>query len=172
MDRSRSQLFEKVPKNQIGPDLKALPLLTWKIFQQSHRCYPLIFREQSSGFRNPCGSWVRVQTQVPKYPAGTPAPNELGQCGLGGAAIGIEELALLFAVCIRVIEVNLVCTHTHRREVGKAQKLWWHWVALECGFPERDIKAHLDMAMQVLGDVSKKYVRLYICWPIHTSWNN
>ena len=41
--------------------------------------------------------------------------------------------------------------------MGKAQKLWWHWVALECGFPERDIKAHLDMAMQCVTDALSKH---------------
>lgn len=35
-----------------------------------------------------------------------------------------------------------------RDVLEKAQKLWRSWMALECGFPERETKEHLDKAMQ------------------------
>jgi hypothetical protein len=35
-----------------------------------------------------------------------------------------------------------------RGVLRRAQALWRPWMALECGFPDRDIKVHLDKAMQ------------------------
>jgi hypothetical protein len=34
----------------------------------------------------------------------------------------------------------------------RAQKMWWPWMAFECGFPEREIKEHLNMAMKCVID--------------------
>jgi hypothetical protein len=41
--------------------------------------------------------------------------------------------------------------------LGKAQKLWRHWMALECGFPKSNIEAHLDMAMQCVTDALSEH---------------
>lgn len=38
-----------------------------------------------------------------------------------------------------------------------AQKLWRPWMALECGFPEREIRAHLNVAMQCVTDALSEH---------------
>jgi hypothetical protein len=37
-----------------------------------------------------------------------------------------------------------------RDVLERAQKLWRSWMMLECGFPNREVKAHLDRAKQCI----------------------
>jgi hypothetical protein len=44
-----------------------------------------------------------------------------------------------------------------RDVLERAQKLWRAWMAFECGFPEREIKAHMDKAMQCVTDALSEH---------------
>ncbi len=39
----------------------------------------------------------------------------------------------------------------------RAQQLWRPWMALECGFPKQEIRAHLDMAAQCVTDALSEH---------------
>ena len=44
-----------------------------------------------------------------------------------------------------------------RDVLERAQKLWRPWMALECGFPDREVKAHLTMAMKCVIDALSEH---------------